>query len=54
MLKVLICPFMVLVCKTLLVASQISISSHPEDSADDNIGTDLDGMKTLFADVLKE
>ncbi|XP_060587046.1 acetylcholine receptor subunit beta-type unc-29-like isoform X1 [Ruditapes philippinarum] len=36
-----------------IVSSEFaSISSHPEDSADDNIGTDLDGMKKLFKDTL--
>jgi hypothetical protein len=36
-----------------LVSSEfVVIKSQPEDSADDNVGTDLDGMKKLFNDTL--
>lgn len=36
------------------VFAQFGILSHPEDSVDDKIGTDLDGMKQLFNDTLSE
>jgi hypothetical protein len=43
---------LILVSNICFVSSQLQPLSQPKDSVDDNIGTDLDGMKQLFTDVL--
>jgi hypothetical protein len=43
-----------IVVLTMIVSVRTQVMSMPADLTDDNVGTDLEGMKQLFVDTLSK